>query len=80
MPAARVVPGLDPLEDGQGELLAGVPADLVQHSTSVPKKLSTTELSKQSPTAHGAQQLGGPEAAAEGPAGVLGGLKGWSQR
>lgn len=46
----RVVPVLNPLEGRRGELVAGGPAaSLEQLELEGPKKLSTTELSKQSP-------------------------------
>lgn len=67
--AARVVPGLDPLEHGKRQLTAGLPAVLVEEL-----ELQGGEALGQAvvvAVADGAQHAGGAEPAPERPARVL---------
>ena len=73
VPPRRVVPGFDPVEHGEGQLLACLPAVLVEQlDLQGPKEaLHGAVVEAVTDGAHGAEQPCGPESTTESPRRVL---------
>jgi hypothetical protein len=80
--AMGLVPGLDPLEDGQRQLLPALPVVLVEQLEleGAEEALGHRVVEAVPDAAHGAEQAGAPQPATECPRGVMGAVAGVGHR